>query len=242
MRRKIQKAGEYLECEKRWVFLILIFVAGFYGGYTLSVRGGAFCNAQTANMALFAVALARGNWGGAAYYLIPMSAYLLGTIVSEALPKPFRKVHVMRWDTLMTLIEIVVVITVGFIPATAPHQICQVIINFICAMQYNTFRSAEGISMATTFCTNHIRMFGVNLTRVLRKDPVHTDCGEKTFAHGAMLTCFLAGVLLSGMLCRWLGTYAIWVALIPLTILFVDLFHADLTTERDMLEITPHGH
>lgn len=242
MRRKIKKAGEFLECEKRWVFLVLIFVAGFYGGYTLSVRGGAFCNAQTANMALFCVAIATGSWKMAGYYLIPMSAYLLGTIVSEALPKPFRKIHLMRWDTFFTVIEMVVVIVVGFIPATAPHQICQIIINFICAMQYNTFRSAEGISMATTFCTNHIRMFGVNLTRVLRRDAVHTDAKEKVFAHGSMLLCFLAGVLVSGLLCRWLGTYAIWAALIPLAVLFVDLLHADLTTERDKLEITPHGH
>lgn len=242
MKRKIKKAGEYLECEKRWIFLVLIFVAGFYGGYTLSVRGGAFCNAQTANMALFAVAVAQGNWSMASYYLIPMSAYLVGTMMSEAIPKPLRRFHIMRWDTFLTIIEIIAVIVVGFIPATAPHQICQIIINFICAMQYNTFRQAEGISMATTFCTNHIRMFGVNLTRMIRKDPIHTDCTEKVFAHGCMLLCFIVGVLGGGLLCRWLSTYAIWVLLVPLGILFVDLLHADLTVERDKLEVTPHGH
>ena len=242
MRKRIQKAGEYLECEKRWVFLVLIFVAGFYGGYTLSVRGGVFCNAQTANMALFAVALGKGEWSRAAYYLIPMSAYLLGTVVSEALPKPLRRVHFMRWDTMLTLIEILAVAVVGFIPHSAPDQICQVIINFICAMQYNTFRQAEGISMATTFCTNHIRMFGANLTRVLRRDRNHPDAGEKTFAHGIMLLAFVAGVLAAALLCRVLETYAIWIALIPLAVLFADLLHADLTTEKEKLEITPHGH
>lgn len=242
MKRKIKKASEYLECEKRWIFLVLIFVAGFYGGYTLSVRGGAFCNAQTANMALFAVAIGQGNWAKAGYYLIPMSAYLLGTIVSEAVPKPLRKTHLMRWDTFLTMIEIVVVIIVGLIPRSAPDQICQIIINFICAMQYNTFRQAEGISMATTFCTNHIRMFGANLTRVIRRDKRHPDAPQKVFAHGMMLLCFLAGVLAAALLCRVLDVYAIWVTLIPLAVLFVDLLHADLTTERDKLEITPHGH
>ena len=242
MKKRIQKAGEYLECEKRWVFLVLIFVAGFYGGYNLSVRGGVFCHAQTANMALFAVALGKGMWRQAAYYLIPMSAYLLGTIVSEAVPKPLRRTHLMRWDTMLTLIEILAVIVVGSIPRSAPDQICQVIINFICAMQYNTFRQAEGISMATTFCTNHIRMFGSNLTRVLRKDEKHPDAGAKTFAHGVMLLAFIVGVLAAVLLCRWLGTYAIWVSLIPLGVLFADLLHADLTTEKDKLEITPHGH
>ena len=242
MKNKMKKAGEYLECEKRWVFLVLIFVAGFYGGYTLSVRGGVFCNAQTANMALFAVALGKGEWSQAAYYLIPMSAYLLGTIVSEAVPKPLRKTHLMRWDTGLTLIEIIVVIVVGFIPRSAPDQICQVIINFVCAMQYNTFRQAEGISMATTFCTNHIRMFGANLTRVLRKDQKHPEAAGNTFAHGMMLLAFVAGVLAATLLCRVLSAYAIWVALIPLGILFADLLHADLTTEKDKLEVTPHGH
>jgi len=242
MKKRIKKAGEYLECEKRWVFLVLIFVAGFYGGYTLSVRGGVFCNAQTANMALFAVAIATGDWFKASYYLIPMSAYLLGTIVSEAVPKPLRKTHLMRWDTVLTMIEIIVVIMVGFIPRSAPDQICQVAINFICAMQYNTFRQAEGISMATTFCTNHIRMFGANLTRVLRRSKHHPDAPEKVFAHGLMLGCFLLGVLVAALLCRWLDVYAIWVALIPLAVLFADLLHADLTTERDLLDVTPHGH
>ena len=242
MKKRMKKAGEYLECEKRWVFLVLIFVAGFYGGYTLSVRGGVFCNAQTANMALFAVALGKGEWSRAAYYLIPMSAYLLGTIVSEAVPKPLRKTHLMRWDTVLTLIEIIVVIVVGFIPRSFPDQISQVVINFICAMQYNTFRQAEGISMATTFCTNHIRMFGANLTRVLCRDKKHPDASEKTFAHGMMLLAFTVGVLTAALLCRVISTYAIWIALIPLGVLFVDLLHADLTTEKDKLEITPHGH
>ena len=242
MRKRIQKAGEYLEGEKRWVFLVLIFVAGFYGGYTLSVRGGVFCNAQTANMALFAVALGKGEWSRAAYYLIPMSAYLLGTIVSEALPKPLRRVHFMRWDTMLTLIEIIAVIVVGFIPRSAPDQICQVIINFICAMQYNTFRQAEGIALATTFCTNHIRKFGANLTRVLRRDRKHPDAAEKTFAHGIMLMAFIVGVLAAALLCRVMGTYTIWLSLVPLSILFGDLLHADLTTEKDKLEVTPHGH
>ena len=242
MKKRIKKAGEYLECEKRWVFLVLIFVAGFYGGYTLSVRGGVFCNAQTANMALFAVAIATGDWLKAGYYLIPMSAYLLGTIVSEAVPKPLRKTHFMRWDTVLTMIEIIVVVVVGFIPRSVPDQVCQVIINFICAMQSNTFRQAEGISMATTFCTNHMRMFGANLTRVLRKDKKHPEASGNTFAHGMMLLAFVAGALAAALLCRVLDVHAIWGALVPLGILFVDLLRVDLTTERDKLEITPHGH
>jgi len=232
----------YLECEKQWVYRVLIVVAGFYGGYAMLVRGGAFSNAQTGNVALMAVALGQGRWQDALYYLIPMTAYMLGSLVSEALPKPIRRFRVMRWDTLLTLFEIVMVILMGFIPASAPHQICQVIINFICAMQYNTFRSAEGVAMATTFCTNHIRQIGILLAGLFDPGKNNRALLRRTRIHVVMVIFFVVGVALSAVACRYLGTYAIWLNLIPLTVLFVDLLHADLTKEKDMLDYTPEGH
>lgn len=235
------KDKQYLECEKLWVFAMLIFVAGFYGAYTLSVRGGVFCNAQTGNVALFGVALGSGNWGKALYYLIPMGGYLIGSMVSEAIPRHVRRFG-LRWDTMLTLIEIVVVAVLGFIPASAPHQICQVAINFICAMQYNTFRQAEGIGSATTFCTNHTRMFGSNLVRIIFRRKEHPDAMEKAKSHGVMLLCFVLGAVTSSFLCVLFSVHAIWFALLPLVILFVELLKADLTKEKDKLTVAPRGH
>lgn len=237
----MNKEKQYLECEKLWVFAMLIFVAGFYGAYTLSVRGGVFCNAQTGNMALFGVALGSGNWRKALYYLIPITGYVLGSMVSEAVPRHVRRFR-LRWDTLLTLIEIVAVIVVGFVPATAPHQICQVIINFICAMQYNTFRQAEGIGSATTFCTNHTRMFGSNLVRIIFRRNEYPDAMEKVKSHGVMLLCFVLGAVVSAFLCVKFNVHAIWFALIPLAILFADLLRADLSREKDKLSVVPRGH
>ena len=209
---------------------LLIFVAGFYGGYTLSVRGGVFCNAQTANMALFAVALGNGNWSKAAYYLIPMSAYLLGTVVSEAVPKPLRRSKLIRWDTALIMIEMLVVILVGFIPRSAPDQICQVIINFVCAMQYNTFRRAEGLSMATTFCVNHIRTVAISTSRLLRRKYTEDDLA-KGKAHGIMILSFILGAVAAGTLSRFFSVRAIWFTLLPLIVLFADLLHGDRNIE-----------
>lgn len=237
----MKKDERYLECEKRWVFAMLIFVAGLYGGYTLSVRGGVFCNGQTGNIALFGVALGGGDWRKAIYYLIPISAYLLGIMVSEIIPRHVRCFR-LRWDTLLTMIEIVVVIIMGLIPATAPHQICQVTINFICAMQYNTFRQAEGMSMATTFCVNHLRMVGTALSRLLLRRGQPSETVEQIKNHGVMLVSFVLGAVGAGVLSYFFGVRAIWFALIPLVILAADLLRADLTTEKDMLDVKPRGH
>ena len=57
-----QARETYLECEKPYIYWLLIVVAGWFGAYTFILRGGVFCNAQTANVVLFALALGSGEW------------------------------------------------------------------------------------------------------------------------------------------------------------------------------------
>ena len=90
-----------------------------------------------------AINFGKGDWLGGLYFLIPISAYLLGTFVSEVLPSPVKKLGFLRWDTYLILFEALVLLLLGFVPLSVPHQIVQVIINFIASMQYNTFRQAD---------------------------------------------------------------------------------------------------
>ncbi len=232
---------EYLACEKRWVFAVLIFIAGFYGAFTYSIRGGVFCNAQTANFVLFAMEIGKRNFSNAFYYLIPMTAYVLGAIFSEALPSPIKKMRVVRWDTLLIALEMLAVIFLGFLPEHAPFQISQIIINFICSMQYNTFRQAQGIPSATTFCTNHVRQVGVWMVKAVknRKDTTY----KKMLSHHiAMIFCFIGGGIISTILCVAFKGHAIWFVLIPLAVLLFVFLYADLKKERPYFETKPHGH
>ena len=112
---------EYLECERHWVFWLLMFVAGFYGVYTFLLRGGVFCNAQTANFVLFAIELGNKSWYKAAYYFIPMTAYMAGAFVSEAVALRLTKVNFLRWETILVAIEIIFIIALGFVPETKSH-------------------------------------------------------------------------------------------------------------------------
>ena len=68
----------YLTCEKYYIFELLIFAAGMMGAYTFNLRGGVFCNAQTANVVLMALAFGKGEIANGVYYLIPISAYIGG--------------------------------------------------------------------------------------------------------------------------------------------------------------------
>ena len=142
----------------------------------------------------------------------------------------------------MVFLEILGVTIVGFVPLTAPHQISQFIIMLLCGMQYNTFRQAEGIGMATTFCTNHLRMLGVSLAQTLFRRSKHPEAAGKAGAHVIMIGCFVVGSVVSALLCSLCGQYTVLLALIPLVVLFADLLHADLTKEKEKLNVRPKGH
>lgn len=232
---------ELLECERKWVFLMLMFVAGMYGAYTYSIRGGVFCNAQTGNFVLLAMAVGSREWAKAAYLIIPIGSYLLGTVISEVIAGPIRKLGFVRWDTILIAVEIIAVIILGLVPETAPYQIAQVTINFICSMQYNTFRQAEKVSMATVFCTNHIRQTGIALVKSVKTGGAkqHTS---RLAMHLGMLFCFVVGGIVSTILCHLYLGKAIWAALVPLAILLADLLYADLKKEKDMHDVIPNGH
>ncbi len=230
----------YLECEKLWVFNALIFVGGYYGAYTYNLRGGVFCNAQTANMVLFAMHLGERDYLKAAYYLLPFTAYFGGIVISEILAYEIKRLKIVRWDTLLIEIEIITVILLGLMPKEWPDQLCQIALNFICAMQFNTFRQAEGIGMATTFCTNHLRQFGSFLIRALRTGD--KSKWRKCILHGIMILLFVSGAFVGTLGCSIAGYHSIWGAGIVLLFIFARLLYADRTYEKDMLKLTPRGH
>lgn len=238
--QKTQTENEYLECEQRWVYWLLITAAGWFGAYTFILRGGVFCNAQTANVVLFAIALGQRRWTDAAYLLIPIGAYFLGAFVSEYLGKTVKRFHLLRWDTLLIGIEILTVIGLGFLPKEAPDQICQIALNFICSMQFNTFRQVKGIPAATTFVTNHIRQVGSNLAKLIRRrDGVSK---EKVLVHGSLILFFALGAALGTVCASLFGCRSIWGSGVILLVVFIRLAIADRSYEREMLSRVPHGH
>ena len=222
------------------MFALLTLSAGMMGAYTFNLRGGVFCNAQTANVVLMAIAFGSGAWGQGCYYLIPITAYLAGAFLSEILPSPVRRFGFLRWDTYLVAFEFLVLFSIGFIPLGWPHQLVQVLVNFIASMQYNTFRQAEGIPMATTFCTNQLRQVGIGFAKAFRKRD-REGLSRALFFLG-MLGCFFAGGVLSTLACHLVSAKAIWLNLLPLGIVLVRLVHADLTEEKGLLSQKPAGH
>ena len=257
----------YLTCEKYYIFELLTVAGGMMGLYTYNLRGGVFSNAQTGNIVKMSAAFGKGEWGQCIYYMIPFVAYILGTVLSEILPEKVKQTHFIRWDTLLVGIEIIVLFFIGLMPFTWPDQIAQVVICFLCAMQFNTFRQAEGVPMATTFVTNHVRQIGISLARIIRNYEEEEERKEelegrigihlakinrhnepaaqariKIAKHAKIIIAFFAGGAIVTALSPYLQEITIWLAIIPLSICFAVMLKSDLVYERAMLDLTPHGH
>ncbi len=234
------KENVYLECEQPWVYWLLIFAAGWFGAYTFFLRGGVFCNAQTANVVLLGLALGSKDWSRAAYLILPITAYFVGAFVSEYLGKSVKKFHLLRWDTVLIGIEILMVVIMGFLPAEWPDQICQIALNFMCSMQFNTFRQVQGIPAATTFVTNHIRQVGSSMAKYARH---HDEQSKKKIrVHGLLIIFFLAGAVVGTISGEMFSYYSIWGTAVVLLVIFIRLAIADLSYEKELMSKVPHGH
>ena len=97
-------------------------------------------------------------------------------------------------------------------------------------MQYNTFRKARDIPMATTFCTNHVRQMGIQIAKVIEEKDINNlkRCG----VHLIMILCFIAGGIILTFACSYMFERAIWLALIPLLITLYNLIREDVTTYK----------
>ena len=147
-----------------------------------------------------------------------------------------------RWETILVAVEIVFVAILGALPEATPVQVFQVSINFIASMQYNTFRNSEGVPMATTFATNHVRQLGIGLARELHRRHGDTSHRRILRRHFSMILFFLAGTILGAIACTFLRRRAVWIAAIPYAVVFAAFLHADLTSEKEWLERDPAGH
>ena len=107
-------------------------------------------------------------------------------------------------------------------------------------MQFNTFRQMEGVPAATTFVTNHIRQVGHFLAKYARHH--EKEYAKRVKAHGGLILFFICGAIVSTIACQLFEYRSICGAAIILLVVFIRLFHADRSYEKDLLTRVPHGH
>ena len=201
---------EFAPNERLWLFCMLMLIAGFWGGFTYSLRGKVFVNAQTGNLVFLSLGIASWDTALIKNALATFLAYFLGIITAELISKEINKVSFLIWERILLFFSLIVTICLGFIPETAPFEFTNFSIGFTAAMQFNTFEKAHGMGMATPFCTNHVKQASANLIRFLKtKD---SNKLRISLSHLSMILSFVTGATLSIFLGKIFLGKAIWLS------------------------------
>lgn len=205
------------------VSLLLSMVGGFLEAHTYLLRGGVFCNAQTGNFALLCISIAKGDTAQALYYPIPILSFFAGVLLTTHMRNKLSPSGRLIWEHILIPLEIVLLFLIGLFPASAPNSIPNVIVAFLCSMQYHTFRKTRGLPFATTFCTNNLRQAAENLYLFAKtKEPRHRRI---FFRYGTVILSFCCGALLGAFLSLSIGVRAIWLCCgLLLLVFFLFLF------------------
>ena len=204
----MKSEGNYRVVEKLWFFALLMFAGGFYGGYTFSLRGKVFANAQTANLVMMMLSFGNGDWKKGFYAFVPLTAYIVGVCMAEFVSGKMNQKNKSLFEEKLLLFEAFVSFAIGLMPSSVPDRVPQVALSFICAMQFTAFRQAEGVNMATTFCTAHVRQLGVNLVKALRDK--NENAAVLFRGHAVMLLSFCLGAFMAVFLSHIFSYYCIW--------------------------------
>ena len=200
---------------------ILMFSGGFLDAYSYLVRGQVFATAETGNIALMGISLARGDLAVAGRYLIPVAAYAAGIFLTEWIRMRVGENGTVHWKEGILWLELLVMVLAGFMPQKW-NSLVNCLIGFSCAMQVQTFRKVGGYSYASTMCIGNLRSGTAALSVYCREK--RPEQLKQALYYFGIIFFFAIGAGGGGNLSMRLGIPAIWVSDVLLLISFILMF------------------
>jgi len=134
------------------VALLLAFAGGYIDTYTW-ITHGILANAQTANIVFLWVNATAGRWQQAFHFAPPLFAFFVGVVIAAWL----RRVAGSRTGQISLLIEIGMLILVGFLHNRVPQVAGTLGISMVAAMQTSIFTKVEGATYSSVMITGNFR-------------------------------------------------------------------------------------
>ena len=177
--------------------VLLGMVGGFLDAFTYVAHGGVFSNAQTGNVVLLGIFVARGNWSRALRVLLPLLAFVLGVFTAETMTHPRVRAWIRRPMRAALIAEIVVMVAVAFVPDRVAGFAVVVLVSYVAAVQNSTFDTLRKWPFNTVTLTGNLR----TVTRSTYRALVLRTKGEGDKARSFAVVCaaFLAGALIGAL-------------------------------------------
>jgi len=197
---------------------------GFVDAYTYLAHGGVFANAQTGNVILFGVGLAKPGEVSPLTHLWPVIAFVVGVVVAHVFrgEAAERQLHYPLRYVLG--LQALVLVVVGLLPASAPEPSITTSIGFVAALQFSLFRSVRTATVMPVAMTgNLMRTTDAVLTalRSRRREDV-----ALSLLYVSLVLGFAAGAVVGALVTGVVGTRAVWIPaamiVVALVLFFVD--------------------
>ncbi len=207
--------------------IILAVAGGFWDTYTYLLRGQVFANAETGNIVLLGINIAKGDFIQALSCFLPIFAFACGVIITGLIRKQFKNISLFHWRIIIITIEIILIFMVGFIPEGI-NQPANIIVSFVCAMQVATFKKVKDCPCATTMCTGNLRSGTENLFKYI--DTRQKEYLYKSAIYFSVILFFIIGAVIGTISSLIIGIKAIW--LTCLMLVFTYFIMSKKITER----------
>ena len=181
---------------------VLITVAGgALDAWVYIDHGHVFANAQTGNVTLMMIAIARGDFEQAGSHLISLAAFVAGLFISRQTASQLKGMKRNSRDIRLGL-ECVLLIALGFSANTLPDHTVIACVGFIAGLQITSLSHIGGWSFNTGMTTGNLRGAVSALSKVL-------SGAQEERAHalvmGALCVAFASGALMGAWLTPHLG-------------------------------------
>jgi uncharacterized membrane protein YoaK (UPF0700 family) len=151
-----QRSFALLTPESVVLGVLMAVVGGFLDAYTFVSRDGVFANAQTGNFVLLGVEMAQGKFERAFLHIPPILAFILGAAVAETFKLWQGKRLFQAPGRAVLLLEMVLLLIVGFLPVEIPNMFITIVIAFVASIQFSTFRKLSKWNFNTTTVTGNL--------------------------------------------------------------------------------------
>lgn len=202
----------------------LAVAGGCLDAYTYLMRGGVFANAQTGNIVLLGISLAKAQWVSVIHYLLPIISFMAGVMTADFSRHIFQERNKLHWRQYVVLIQAAILSSVIFIPdGKISNDIANILVSFVAAVQTETFRKIKGRPFASTMCTGNLRSGTESLFMYFRKSD--SSLFKRATDYYVIIASFIAGAMIEVTIIKYVGHKSIILAVLILAAAFT-LMHS----------------
>jgi uncharacterized membrane protein YoaK (UPF0700 family) len=190
--------------------LLLAATGGLLDAVIYLNHGHVFANAMTGNVVLLGIAVLSHDRMSALHHVAPLVAFLVGVAASKFTRSRLGD----RALPAALVLEIIVLLLVGWLPVSFPEAAFVSAVAFVSALQVASFRHVGPFSYNSTFITGNLRdtAEGFYDAAVAGKaEPETRQNGiRKARSLGLICLCFLAGAVVGAIAAPRLHSCAFW--------------------------------